>query len=216
MANKWAKTAAATSSAGVIAATVVFLPAWEGMDTIARPDRIGTGHPVTYCYGMTGERGKVKAGTRFTKQQCDAMLAEELPKYLAQIEPCIKVSLPDKTKASLLDAAWNAGPAAVCRSPMVARMNEMKFTTGCNAFDGWYVRSDSQVRPGLIARRAGEKHGDHRKSERALCLEGLKEGLTDVNRAAKADRSPIPAAPHFHWTDYVRNWWRVFLSKISL
>jgi hypothetical protein len=82
MANSWVKTAGATGSAAVIAATVVFLPNWEGMDKVAKRDMIGTGHPVTYCYGQTDEFGSVKSGTRFNKQECDQKLAESLPKYL--------------------------------------------------------------------------------------------------------------------------------------
>jgi lysozyme len=180
-------------STGVVLATVAFLPSWEGMDAVAKKDMIGTGHPVTYCYGMTSERGAVKEGTRFTKQQCDQMLAEELPKYWAKIEPCIKVPLPDKTAASLLDAAWNAGPARVCKSPMLAEMNAGDLRGGCEAFDGWIIRSDGQARRGLIARRAGEKHGDKRKSERKLCLEGVAEGLP---------KPPAPA-PKKHWWSWI-------------
>lgn len=159
-------------SAAVIAAAVIFTPIWEGMDTVAKKDMIGTGHPVTYCYGQTDEFGAVKEGARFTKKDCDALLAKSLPKYLAKIEPCIKVELPAKTIASLLDASYNAGPAAVCKSPMLAKMNAGDIKGGCNAFEGWYVRSDGKVRKGLIARRSGI---DSRKSEKQLCLEGLSE-----------------------------------------
>lgn len=177
-------------AAGVIAATVAFLPNWEGMDKVAKRDMIGTGHPVTYCYGQTDEFGKVKVGTKFVKQQCDELLAQSLPKYLAKIEPCIKVDLPDKTKAALLDAAYNAGPAAVCKSPMVAKMNAGDLRGGCNAFKGWYVRSDGQVRNGLVARRSGI--GDGRKSERDLCLEGLAEtGAVPVPSAAVAPKPAV-------------------------
>ena len=168
-----AATATAAGSAGVIAAAVAFTPGWEGMDAVAKKDMIGTGHPVTYCYGQTDEFGKVKVGTRFTKEECDAKLAESLPKYLAKIQPCISRPLPDKTMAALLDAAYNAGPAAVCRSPMVAKINAGDLRGGCEAFAGWYVRSDGQVRRGLVARR----QGDSRKGEKQLCLEGLAEGL---------------------------------------
>ncbi len=164
----------------MIAATVAFLPGWEGMDKVAKRDAIGTGHPITYCYGQTSEFGDVKEGTTFTKSECDAKLAESLPPYLERLEKCIHVDMPDKTKASLLDASWNAGTAAVCRSPMLVKMNDGDLVAGCNAFDGWYVRSDGQVRRGLVARRAGEEHGDPRKSERALCLEGLREGNVQV------------------------------------
>lgn len=196
--NKWVKTAAATGSAGVIAATVTFLPAWEGMDKVAKRDMIGTGHPITYCYGQTSEFGAVKVGTQFNKQECDQKLAESLPKYLDQTGPCVRVPVPVKTMAALLDAAYNAGPAAVCRSPMVARINAGDIKGGCDAFRGWYVRSAGQERKGLVARRSGI--GDGRKSERDLCLEGLKETeggwyLHDAGRIANA---PKPA----------KKWWQ--------
>lgn len=177
MANKFAQTAKWMSTAGVITACVAFTPVWEGMDKTARKDRIGTGHPITYCYGQTSEFGDVKEGQRFNKAECDAKLAESLPKYLNQIEPYLhpKAPLPDKVVASLLDAAYNAGPGAVSRSPMVAKINAGDVKGGCEAFKGWYVRSDGQVRTGLIARRSGI---DSRKSEMQLCLEGVKEGAT--------------------------------------
>lgn len=182
------KTIATAGSAGVIACCVAFTPTWEGMDKVAKVDRIGTGHPVTYCFGQTDEFGKVKAGQRFTKQQCDQKLAESLPKYLAEIEPCIHVPLPDKTKASLLDAAYNAGSARVCKSPMVAKMNAGDLKGGCNAFAGWIVRSDGVIRKGLIARRTGI---DSRKSERQLCLEGL--SAPKVAPIAPTPYTPLPA-----------------------
>jgi lysozyme len=169
-------------SAAVIAATVVFLPVWEGMDSVAKKDMIGTGHPITYCYGQTDEFGAVKEGTRFTKAECDKKLAQSLPKYLDAIQKCIKVELPAKTEASLLDAAYNAGSAAVCRSPMVAKMNAGDIEGGCNAFEGWYIRSDGKARKGLIARRSGI--GDGRKSEKQLCLEGVKEGTAKPEKTS--------------------------------
>lgn len=171
MALKTGHKAGIAGSAGVILATIAFLPGWEGMDLVAKKDMIGTGHPITYCFGQTDEFGKVKAGQRFTKKECEEKLALSLPKYLEAIDRCIHVPLPDKTKASLLDAAYNAGSAAVCRSPMVAKMNGGDLVGGCKAFAGWYIRSDGQVRKGLVARRSGI--GDGRKSERDLCLEGL-------------------------------------------
>lgn len=170
-------TAATVSGSAAIACCVAFTPIWEGMDSVAKVDRIGTGHPITYCYGQTDEFGKVKVGQRFTKAECDAKLAESLPHYLALIEPCIHVDLADKTMASLLDASYNAGPRAVCRSPMVAKMNARHIKAGCEAFAGWYVSSDHVVRRGLIGRRTGI---DSRKSERQLCLEGLSDGPQTV------------------------------------
>src|ERR1700758_5511457 len=93
--------ASAAGAAAVIGCCVAFTPLWEGFQPVAEPDAIGTGHPVTYCYGQTAEYGAVKAGTRFTKQECDAKLADSLPKYLDQVEPCVHVALPTKTMAAL-------------------------------------------------------------------------------------------------------------------
>jgi lysozyme len=206
--------AGGAAGAGCIAACVAFLPGWEGTDYVAKRDAIGTGHPITYCHGQTDEFGKVKVGTRFTKEQCDEMLAASLPKYLAPLQKCVKVAVPDKSMAALLDAAYNAGPAAVCgtetkkpgdkgykpMSPMVHLMNAGDIRGGCNAFAGWYVRSDGQVRKGLVARRSGI--GDGRKSERDLCLEGL------TNPSAPVSHPATKAAVAIVATARSCQWWR--------
>lgn len=181
------KTIATAGSAAVIAAAVAFTPIWEGMDAVAKKDMIGTGHPITYCYGQTDEFGKVKVGQRFTKRECDEKLAASLPVYLNKIGPCVHVPVPVKTMASLLDGSYNAGSGAVCKSPMVARINAGNIRAGCEAFSGWYIRSDGVIRKGLIARRKGI---DARKSERQLCLEGLSEPSTGWYLHA-----PVPPAP---------------------
>jgi lysozyme len=190
-----------TGGAAVIAATVAFLPAWEGTDHVAKRDAIGTGHPLTWCHGQTSfDDPTVKPGQRFTDKECDDQLAAELPRYLNEIGPSVHRPVPVKVMASLLDAAWNAGSGRVRTSPMVAKINAGDIRGGCNAFDGWIVRSAGQVRKGLIDRRSGELHGDHRKSERALCLEGAKRpevravllllaGCPDEFRAATSERS---------------------------
>ncbi len=169
-------TKAGAGSLAVIAAATTILTVWEGTDLVAKKDMIGTGHPMTYCHGQTDEFGKVKEGQRFTPAQCKDLLAKSLPKYLTPLQACVKVEVPVKTMAALLDAAYNAGPAAVCRSPMVAKMNAGDVQGGCRAFKGWYVRSDGQERRGLVARRSGLP-GDKRVNEMQLCLEGWVEGL---------------------------------------
>jgi lysozyme len=162
--------------AAVIAAATSILVIWEGTTLVAKRDAIGTGHPMEYCHGQTDEFGTVKAGTRFTPAQCKDLLAKSLPKYLTPLQACVKVELPVKTMAALLDAAYNAGPAAVCRSPMVKKMNAGDIRGGCHAFKGWYVRSDGKERRGLVARRSGLP-GDKRVNEMQLCLEGWVEGV---------------------------------------
>lgn len=170
------KVVGGASGAAVIAATLTILPMWEGTSLVAHRDKIGTGHPMEYCHGQTDEFGKVKEGQRFTPAQCKDLLAKSLPKYLIPLQKCVTREVPVKTMAALLDAAYNAGPAAVCRSPMVAKMNAGNIEAGCRAFKGWYVRSDGKERKGLVARRSGLP-GDKRVNEMQLCLEGWVEGI---------------------------------------
>lgn len=181
-----------TGAAAVIAITVPFLMGWEGMDPVAKRDMIGTGHPITYCNGLTSVDGDVKVGQRFTKEECEKRLALALPKYLAALNKHIKAPMPKKSAASLLDASFNAGSAAVGRSPMLANINAGRVRAGCNAFEGWYISSDHQVRKGLVARRSGI--GDGRKSERDLCLEGLSEPKPEWY-VANSPIGPVEAMP---------------------
>lgn len=180
---------------GAIAVCVGFTPIWEGMDLVAKRDMIGTGNPITYCNGLTSADGAVKVGQRFTPDQCKTLLAKAMPKYWDGISPCIHVDLPVQTSAALLDAAFNAGPAAVCNSPMLAKMNAGDIKGGCEAFANWYVTTKNngvrRVVPGLVNRRGGNPK-ETRKTEKDLCLEGL-------------SNPPMPQT----------NWWQSFLSKLK-
>jgi lysozyme len=179
----------AAAGAGAIACCVVFTPVWEGTDLTAKVDRIGTGNPITYCHGMTNaDGGAVKVGQKFTAPQCDLLLSKALQRYWDGIAPCIKVDLAVKTSGSLLDAALNAGSAAVCRSPMLARMNAGDIKGGCEAFSGWYVTTKNNGQRKVIKGLVNRRNGDSRKGEKELCLEGL------------TDPAPAPDAPVSFWT----------------
>ena len=75
------KSGIAIAAGPVIACCVLFTPGWEGMDSVAKRDAIGTGHPITYCNGLTSVDGSVRVGQHFTKAECDKRLAAALPKY---------------------------------------------------------------------------------------------------------------------------------------
>ena len=211
MALKTSHKVAGASAAAVIAVCVSFTPMWEGTDHVAKYDKIGTGHPLTWCHGQTPADDKtVKPGQRFTDAQCDEYLAKSLPKYLDGIGPSVVVPIPVKSMASLLDAAYNTGPGAVKKSPMVRLFNEGRPHEACDAFKGWYIRSAGQVRRGLIARRAGETIGDTRKSERALCLEGLADKGSLLYLWPDDPAPANPPAPEAPKAAALRSW---FWSK---
>jgi lysozyme len=167
---------AGAAGAGAILLAVSFIQPWEGLWTTAKVDTIGTGEPVTVCYGATkAEIPNLKVGQKFTKKECTDLLLKSLPKYWNEIASCIHVELPDSPKAALISSSYNAGGGAVCKSPMVAKMNAGHIRGGCKAFytedaeghpTGWYIRAKGRVVPGLVNRR---------KSEQKLCLNGANE-----------------------------------------
>ena len=148
--------------AAVIALACAFIQPWEGLWLTAKVDRIGTGRPVTACYGETEG---VKLGQRFTKQQCDEMLAKKLPRYAAEIAPCIKVKVSDKTRAALVSFAYNIGSPRACGSTAFKLLNRGNIRGACDALMNWNM-AQGRVVKGLINRRA---------AERRLCIEGINE-----------------------------------------
>ena len=169
-----------TAGAGAILLAVAFIKPWEGLWTTAQVDTIGTGRPVTYCYGQTNEAGAVKAGTKFTPQQCSDLLAKSLPKYADEIAPCIKVPISDKEYAAYISFAYNVGSAGFCHSSAAARLNRGDHRGACDALMGW-TKAQGRVVRGLVNRRT---------AERKLCLDGIGEPVNAP--AVKPSAKPAP------------------------
>jgi hypothetical protein len=101
-----------------------------------------------------------------------------------------------------LSIAWNAGPGAVCSSPMVKKWNAGDIEGGCRAlltknaegeFTGWRIASRPDgpgtplvVQQGLINRRA---------DERKKCLAAAREPAPLVAAAPVPFPPPVVAAP---------------------
>lgn len=166
------KTTITVASAAALAAAIPAVKAYEGLWLVAKVDTIGTGSPVTACYGETEN---LKNGQRFTKAECDDLLGLKLKRYDAEIGRCIHVELPDLTRAALISFAYNIGSAAACRSQVVAKMNAGDSRGGCEALMQW-TRAQGRVVAGLVNRRA---------KERALCLAGLAPPAPKLQVAAK-------------------------------
>jgi lysozyme len=155
------------ASAAATAALIVALPLvanFEGLWLTAKVDRIGTGRPISWCYGET--EGAVKVGQRFTKEQCDEMLAKKLPRYAAEIAPCIRVPISAKTRAALVSFAYNIGSPRACGSTAFKRLNAGHIRGACDALMNWNM-AQGRVVKGLTNRRA---------AERRLCIEGINDG----------------------------------------
>jgi lysozyme len=181
---------AAAAGGGALLLAVAFIKPWEGLWTTAQVDTIGTGRPVTYCYGQTDEFGKVKAGEKFTPQQCSDLLAKSLPKYANAIAPCIKVPVSDKEFAAFISFSYNVGSAGFCRSSTAALLNRGDHRGACDALMNW-TKAQGRVVKGLVNRRT---------AERKLCLEGIGEPANvPVVKPTASPKKPAPPTPPTFW-----------------
>jgi lysozyme len=142
---------------------------------------------VTWCYGET--QGKPK--NVYTDAECAGLLENRLAAVYA---PKVAACLPEladekriKVFGAFLDAAYNAGPGAVCSSPMARAVHAGNLSSACSAFRGWYVtaRYRGKPQPAAAMRRAGWSWTGaywrkvlpglvaRRRNETALCLEGI-------------------------------------------
>lgn len=158
------KTAITCASAACLAMVLPAVKKSEGYWPTVKVDKVGTGRP---CTGGYGETENVHCGEthdeKYWSERLKMRLADE---YDREIGKCITVQLPDSARAAMITTAYNAGSAAVCRSPMVAKMNAGDVRGGCEAlltkdaqgrYNGWYIRAQGHILPGLIHRRADDQ-----------------------------------------------------------
>lgn len=129
----------------------------EGLRT--KPYRDPVGIP-TVCYGDT----EVQMRT-YSANECANLLIARLQRdYAPAVLACVP-ALSDHRYAfaASIDAAYNAGKAAFCRSRMARSFNAGQWRQGCEGFRGWYVTAGGKVYSGLVRRR---------EAERSLCLSG--------------------------------------------
>lgn len=167
MANKVGAPAKVVSGAAALAAmaTIVlpFTVHWEGYSAVPYKDPVGI---PTVCYGET----RVEMRT-YTKAECLTMLKAAIANdYGAQVQRCVPgIDRNLYAFAALTDAAYNAGTAAACRSPMAREFAQARWEAGCKRFKGWYDTARGVKLKGLRNRRVE----DAIWSETALCMKGV-------------------------------------------
>ena len=102
----------------------------------------------------------------YSNDQCGQMLRDDMTKkYGPQIYACVKdakgnhvLMNPVKRNyfAALLDAAYNAGPSAACKSPMAADYRSGAWKSACKRFLGWHTLPGNAAHNGLERRREWE------------------------------------------------------------
>jgi len=146
--------------AALAAAAVALVGGFEGLRLRAYDDGGGV---ATICYGST--RG-VRLGMTETRAGCDARLRADLAEHEAGMRACLRRpdDLADDTYLAVLSFTYNVGAGAACGSTLFKYLNAGDVRAACDQLPRW-VRDNGKVIPGLVNRR---------KSERDLCLAGLK------------------------------------------
>jgi lysozyme len=148
------------AGAAIAAACLICAPltaSFEGLRTKPYKDPVGI---PTVCYGETNVQMRA-----YSKDECGQLLRDHLSKkYAPKIAACLPQLLAPERKhefAALLDAAYNAGPAAVCKSRMARAIVAGNWRAACDGFQGWYVTAHGVKLKGLVVRR---------QEERRVCL----------------------------------------------
>jgi lysozyme len=101
----------------------------------------------------------------YTPQECQLLLEDRQARdYAPVILSCVPELADNRFAfAASIDAAYNGGPSAFCRSPMAKAFRQRKWVSGCNAFRVWHTLPGTNVHRGLVRRREGESR---------LCMKG--------------------------------------------
>lgn len=140
-------------NAGWVSLAVGMICAFEGLATVGWHDRIDPPGVNTVCYGHIED---VQIGDHYTKTECQEMLAEDLPRYEAQLQKCIHVPMPAHRHAAILSFDYNVGGGALCKSSVARYLNQGNIQRACDALL-LYDRANGKVIAGLERRRQAER-----------------------------------------------------------
>lgn len=104
----------------------------------------------TVCDGHTGN--DIRRGHRYTDRECDALLQSDLRKVASAIDPLIKVSIPEPTRAALYSFTYNVGAGAFASSTLLKKLNSGDVPGACKELQRWTYAGGKQWK-GLINRR---------------------------------------------------------------
>ncbi|ENZ0347037.1 lysozyme [Morganella morganii] len=150
MNNNLSKKAVTVAAGGAVAAALVLITAYEGVEYKPYRDVAGV---LTVCYGHTG--GDIQTGKIYTADECRALLHRDLEKVRRAVDPMIKVPVDDTTRAAIYSFVYNTGPGAFSRSAMLRKLNAGDIAGACDEMKRWTFAGGKQWQ-GLINRRETE------------------------------------------------------------
>lgn len=137
----------AAMGGGAIAIAAAVIPSLEGVEHKPYQDVVGV---WTVCYGHTGA-DIIKSKT-YTEAECQALLNKDLRQVASQIDPLIKRTIPDTTRAALISFSYNVGAGAFRQSTLLKKINAGDTVGACNELRRWTYAGGKQWK-GLMNRR---------------------------------------------------------------
>ncbi|UGG04052.1 lysozyme (plasmid) [Escherichia coli] len=114
----------------------------------------------TVCYGHTGK--DIMLGKTYTEAECKALLNKDLATVARQINPYIKVDIPETTRGALYSFVYNVGAGNFRTSTLLRKINQGDIKGACDQLRLWTYAGGKQWK-GLMTRR---------EIEREVCLWG--------------------------------------------
>lgn len=176
---------------GWVAVAVAVIMAWEGFAAVGHHDPIDPPGVNTIGYGHIEN---VQIGDRVTKIQAGEILAQDLPRYEAQVEKCIHVPMPGYRHAAILSFDYNVGGGALCRSSVARYINAGDWQKGCDALL-LYNQANGRYLQGLENRREAERKLCYNTNEPPLPDEEVLKAGRAAGEGDVVDHSPPTSAP---------------------
>ena len=107
----------------------------------------------TIGYGHTSG---VYEGMKISQMEADALLAEDLVKFAAELIPLVTVKVSENQYIALMSFAYNVGTTNFRRSSVLRNLNKGAITAAANAFLLWN-KAGGKVLAGLNKRRNAER-----------------------------------------------------------
>jgi lysozyme len=149
----------ATLSVAAVACCTALIAHWEGIDPVAKHNSFDPAGVVTVCYGYTNlDDPTLKAGERFTREQCEELLSKVIPEYAYPLTRCLTHwnEYSPHRQAALISASYNLGPARICNTQARELFNDGDAAAGCK-YMMRYTRAAGRELPGLVNRRYADK-----------------------------------------------------------
>ncbi|EJN6716962.1 lysozyme [Vibrio vulnificus] len=123
----------------------------EGIELKPYRDVVGV---LTVCYGHTGP--DIVEGKTYTMAECEQLLAQDLAVVKQQVDPLIRIAIPEATRAALYSFTYNVGVGAFARSTLLRKLNSGDIALACDELHRW-VYAGGRKWKGLITRREVEE-----------------------------------------------------------